>query len=354
MLLFSDKKIHRKLKMSKTVRFHAIGDIHISDRHLPLTAEALTNTAIYCNKVTDVDFVVVMGDVFDKHDNMKMTHMKMAFDFLRKLAEKKTTIVLVGNHDRVNNRDFMSDVHPYMGLSGVEKLYIVPKPRIVPIKGHFILFMPYVPPGRFVEAIDTYIQYLHSENKYPDIKSVKDFSLIFAHQEFKGAPCGPIQSVKGDEWPADYPMVVSGHIHSRLALSSNIFYTGSLYPITMAESNDKGVITGTFDMTSRKFSCKVTQIAISQKRIITINAEDPVELARVAGMKETNVKYVIKGTPAKLAEVREKVRGLGLNIAYDVRPEKVESSGITYDEILRSRATDPETLSLLKEILDSD
>lgn len=122
----------------------------------------------------------------------------------------------------MNNRDFLSSIHPYMGMEDKPgKLYIANVPKVMAItkkvggvdKVFHILCVPYVEPGRFMEAINLCIQHKHAAGKMLDVKSVSDFALIFAHQEFKGAPLGPVVSTKGDEWPSHYPMVVSGHIH---------------------------------------------------------------------------------------------------------------------------------------------
>ena len=75
------------------------------------------------------------------------------------------------------------------------------------------LFVPYVPPGRFVEALETY-------------KNInwKDVDCIFAHQEFYGCKMGAILSEEGDKWESKWPLVVSGHIHSRQWINKNIYY----------------------------------------------------------------------------------------------------------------------------------
>ena len=136
------------------IPFIAIGDPHISDRHMSMTIEALNNAYEVVNKRRDVTFVVVMGDVFDRHNNVKLEHMKIAFDWLRKISSITRTYVLVGNHDRVHNKDFLSSIHPYMGLAS-DKLHIIDKPHIRCGERYKVCFMPYVPPGRFKEVSNT-------------------------------------------------------------------------------------------------------------------------------------------------------------------------------------------------------
>ncbi len=49
--------------------------------------------------------------------------------------------------------------------------------------------VPYVPPGRFVEALNII-----------DNEWWKNVNCIFAHQEFYGCKMGAIESIEGDKW----------------------------------------------------------------------------------------------------------------------------------------------------------
>lgn len=321
------------------IKFHAIGDIHISNRHLSLTREALNGCIQLVKKCKDVDLVVIMGDVFDTHDVLRLNHLHTGLNFIQEMSKLRPTAVLVGNHDRIDNKDYMSDIHPYMGVNDIKSkeqtLWIISKPKAVKIRGHYVLFMPFLQPGRFIEGINYYISTMHKYEKLLDVKSPKDFSLIFAHQEFKGAPCGPIESTIGDDWPLDYPMVVSGHIHSRLLLKPNIYYTGSLYPITSSESNDKGVITGSYNPATKELSlAQPVRVVMSQKVILHIDAKDSSSVMEMVTLNRANTKYIVTGTPEDLAEIKNKAKGQTLNIMYDARPIKVVTTNITFDDIL--------------------
>lgn len=360
--------------MSKRIRFQAIGDPHISKRHLTLSQEAINGTLKLLEKRPDVDIVVIMGDILDRHDDVKLTFQRMAIDWIRKLVsiadreEKKVddkgnpcgkkivVAVLIGNHDRPSNQDFFSDTHPFMGMEDIpNRLYIVNKPKAIVVNGSKVLFMPYVPPGRLLEGFNAYLDTMHKNNKWLSIKSIKDFSLIFAHQEFEGAPYGPIKSTKGDKWPSDFPMVVSGHIHTRMWLQDNILYTGSLYPITTSESNDKGVICGEFDPVTRKIDYKTTRVVMSQKTILRLNAKDADGIREMLNLDREHTKYIIQGSAEEIASLKPKLQGKSINVVYDVRvtePSTLKNQkNISYDEIVRSKATDAGVISLLEEIM---
>jgi hypothetical protein len=70
--------------------------------------------------------------------------------------------------------------------------------------------------------------------------TLSQISLIFAHQEFYGCNYGITQSIHGDRWPIDYPMVVSGHIHQHQKLN-NITYVGIPIQQSFYDAPDKTV-----------------------------------------------------------------------------------------------------------------
>jgi DNA repair exonuclease SbcCD nuclease subunit len=350
-----------------SIKFYAIGDVHIAKRHISLSQEAMAGTLKLLEKQPSVDMVVIMGDVLDTHDNVKMTYQHMAIKWIRDLIaiadkeEKKSgrrivIAVLIGNHDRPNNTDFFSDKHPFMGMEDIQhKLYIVNKPKAIIVNDRKVLFMPYVSPGRFEDGFNTYLKAMHNAGKWNSIKSIRDFSLIFAHQEFKGAAYGPIKSVSGDDWPLSYPIVVSGHIHDRYWLQENILYTGSLYPITTSESNDKGVINGTYNIQENKLSFTVTRVITSQKKVLKIECSDQDAIREMIHLEREHTKYIVQGTHDEIAIVKHQIEGKNINITYDLRiPDPLSTSNKknqTYDEIMRELVTERELILLLEEIM---
>lgn len=339
----------------KILRFHAIGDPHISKRHISLSNEAIENSIKFISKKRDIHFIIIMGDILDQHDDAKLTLQRKAIDWVKRLCEIKMTVVLIGNHDRPNNQDSFSEIHPFMGLEDVPgKLYIVNKPKAVTMMGENILFMPYVPRGSFISRFNEYMNAMHMAGKWSKIRGIKDFPLIFAHQEFKGACYGPVLSTKGDEWPLDHGMVVSGHIHTRTRLQENIYYTGSLYPVTIAESNDKGIITCSYNFLTKKLDTVVTRMVLSQKKIYRIEAKDESSIIEMVSLDREHTKYVISGSAEEVAKVKSQTQGKNLNISYNVEPSKPspELLNLTYDSILRSMVKDPSVLGLLEEIMN--
>jgi DNA repair exonuclease SbcCD nuclease subunit len=358
----------------QNIRFHLIGDPHISDRHINLSKEAIENTIKLVKLRPDVDFVVVMGDVLDKHNKIEQSLQYLAHDWVKRLAEIKPTFVLIGNHDREHDKKFRSRVHPFMGLEDwkipkkdkdgnvmrdkdgnvimISRLTIVFEPTVRRLHGAAILFMPFVVPGSFVPTVDKYLNLAHKKGVISEIKSIKDFDLIFAHQEFKGAPYGPLTSQRGDEWPLKNPMVVSGHIHTRVFLQENIYYTGSLYPTNISESYDKGIITASYQIEDRKFHIsEIVRVVMEHKRLYRVDATNMDSILEMVNLNRPDVRYVVKGTAEQISVVKARAKDCNVKIVYDVVIQSRTSSCLGYDQILSKKVTSMSMRSLLEKIV---
>lgn len=177
----------------------------------------------------NIDFIVVLGDVLDRHENIHINPLNRAVKLLTKLAELAPTYVLIGNHDRPNNNDFLSDFSPFIGLKGQTNLFIIDKVYHQQIKDTNLIFVPYVPTGRFREALGT----INFDFQQAD--------LIFAHQEFRGAKTSTHISEHGDTWPEIFPHIISGHFHDHHRLQKNILYTGTPFQHSFGENDDKSI-----------------------------------------------------------------------------------------------------------------
>ncbi len=115
-----------------------------------------------------------------------------------------------------------------MATSWTKRVYVVDTPVVLaaPGTGRRYTFVPYVPNGRFVEALGMAPGWETSE-------------LIFAHQDFKGAVYNGLASDTGDLWDSeDLPMVISGHIHDYQELPK-VVYPGSPIQHAASERADK-------------------------------------------------------------------------------------------------------------------
>lgn len=221
----------------KSVKILFVGDPHFKIKnveYIPLFTSRIVGI-IDSNKF---DFVVVAGDLLDNHDRVDVEPLNLALKFIDNLSKKVKTFVLVGNHDYKNNQQFLSDHHWMNALKQWQNVTIVDDIVEFSIDcGSFnptFLFVPYVPPGRFVEAIQT------------KIKTFKNFNAVFAHQEFYGCKMGPIESKCGDKWDETWPLVVSGHVHNKQWCQPNIYYPGSAMQHAFGQSTENTVSTLTF------------------------------------------------------------------------------------------------------------
>lgn len=159
-----------------------------------------------------------------------------------------------------NNQQFLTENHWMTCLKEMQNVVIVDKTKSETIQGEKFIFLPYVPPGRFEEALNTLKD------------GWKDASCIFAHQEFAGCKMGAIVSVEGDKWPNDYPHIVSGHIHSRQIIQNNIYYTGSAMQHAFGES-EKNII-AYLSFQNKDYNREEIDLQLPRKKIIYMDVED--------------------------------------------------------------------------------
>jgi DNA repair exonuclease SbcCD nuclease subunit len=257
-----------------------IGDPHFRRDNARETI-MLTERCVTLVKHDKPDFVVVLGDTLHNHERCDLMSMNRAYDFLNAMSSLVHTYVLIGNHDILNNSCFQTQYHAFNPLKKWTNITIVDRAVSTNIKGSNFCFVPYVEPGRFVEALNTinvpldqntlHAVPLNNINttdiygylisffgtaaldicEYAEItKPINHWSTstaIFCHQEFYGAKTGVIKSIKGDHWPVGYPQVISGHIHEYDRLSANILYTGTPAQYTFGETAHKTVSMITFN-----------------------------------------------------------------------------------------------------------
>lgn len=212
-----------------------IGDTHFKNS---VKGTTYTDSLDFIQRVTEIakkkkpSFIVLLGDILDSHKIQVHSH-KLAEKLIGNLSSISPTYILIGNHDFINNSQFLTDNHIFTPFKKWKNVFIADTtPLVLEIQTKMFIFCPYTPPGRFIEALDKLTEHGHTW----------DFAdCIFAHQEFKGAANGRVLSTKGDEWEEDFPIVISGHIHEASQVGKNIFYTGSSTQTNFGESSDKKI-----------------------------------------------------------------------------------------------------------------
>lgn len=193
-----------------------------------MDCERLIEYVIRLIKTEPIDYVCFLGDLLHSHEKLYTTPMNTMLRFIRDVSKLVPVYVLVGNHDMENNSCFLSDSHWMMALHEWDNVTICDSVVELKLEGGNIVFCPYIPNGRFEEALDT----------NPDWHNA---TAIFAHQEIKGCKMGSIVSADGDKWETFYPLLISGHIHERQSPQENVFYTGSSLQHAFSSNDPKAV-----------------------------------------------------------------------------------------------------------------
>lgn len=239
--------------------------IVIGDTHF--TVSNIKEVELYIEKVVNVakqknpDLIILLGDILDTFEKVNVLPLNKAYDFINKLRKISEIYILVGNHDLINCVQFLTENHWMNSLKYWDNVTIVDKVIKYEINGCKFIFTPYVFPGRFVEALDT-------------LGNWNDSTCIFAHQEFKDCKMGAYVSLDGDEWPLEYPNVVSGHIHLNQRHQKNIYYPGSSMQVAFGESQNNIIAYLTFDKDEKIYTTEEINLHMPKKKIIYLTMFD--------------------------------------------------------------------------------
>jgi len=226
-------------QINTTILF--IGDPHIKVDNLPEVDEFILKIK---KKATEIspNIIIIAGDILHTHERVHTFALNKAYELVKVLREVAPVYVLVGNHDYCNNQQFLTTNHWLNAMKEWNNVFIVDIVVHVSISNLNFVMVPYVPPGRFEEALNTLEGF-----------EWKNADCIFAHQEFSGCKMGAIVSIEGDKWDQGNPMVVSGHIHSKQKPQSNLFYPGASIQTAFGESENTIVMELSYSSGQREF-----------------------------------------------------------------------------------------------------
>lgn len=301
-----------------------IGDLHfkvnnndVTDIFIEKTLEVLSEKKkIFNNKL----LCVIGGDILDTHERLHQTPYNKAIDFIKKIKVICPLVILVGNHDYENNQQFLTNKHWMNPLKEWENVFIADK--VLSIKD--FLFVPYVPPGKFLEALDTYIE-----------KDWRDSKCIFAHQEFRGCKMSEnIISDTGDKWPEHYPMVISGHIHKAHRPQKNIIYPGSIIQHSFGEQNNEtGLLFIDFEEEDDAMKFQKIQLAIPIMTTLHIDSADFEKTLKTLKLKPLQrVKIVCSGNDEQFKKIRKMQLYQNLPIGVTVSFKNLSNSELLEQE----------------------
>jgi len=294
------------------VKVLVIGDPHFKVSNFKETEDMCKAILIKAKELLP-DIIVVLGDVLDRHETIHVSPLTRSINFLDKLRNISPLYVLIGNHDLKNNRQFLSDEHPFTALKYWDNTTIVDTIKSITFKDKLFVFVPYVAPGRFEEVL----------NK---MDNWKEATCIFAHQEFKGCQMGPIISVEGDKWELEYPFIISGHIHDYQEPQYNILYTGTPIQHAFGDRTDKTI---SFMKFNGGREHERISLMLRSKKIVYLKCSD---VDNYIPDKNCELKIIIKGTSGEIKAIMKHInidiwKKDGHKIVYkDIPLEKSESN----------------------------
>ena len=297
-----------------SVTAFVIGDPHFKVSNAPETEEA-TRKLLPEIRTRNPDFIVCLGDTLDRHAIIHVDPLCQAVWFLRELSQIAPLYLLIGNHDRRNNSDFLSPYSPFAALHLWPNTIVVDRVRSATIKGYQFLFVPYVPNGRFAEALST----------VPE--SFLESKAIFAHQEIRGVKMGSVTSTQGDVWAANYPLLITGHIHDYSEPAPNVIYTGALMQQSHGERYDKTVSLFTF--TPEGHSQERIDLQLKEKITVRLPCS---ALPTFSPPEGKIVRLILVGTSPEIRSVINsepvlRLKRAGIKVVSEsIAPEKVELS----------------------------
>jgi len=312
----------------------AIGDPHFMVSNLD-SVKIYINKMVKLAKDQDPDFIVVLGDLLHTHEKIHSTVLRYATRFLRELSEISPVYLIIGNHDMNTCGEFLNNNHAFNSFKNWENLTVCDRVKEYIIEDKKFVFCPYVPPGRFKEALDT-------------LPNWETATAIFAHQEFLGCRFNPVAvSEIGDPWDSNLPLVISGHIHDSQWVNENIFYPGSSIQHAFGESADKTVVMITF---KEKPKFKKYNLGMRKKKIVYL------ELENIDSFKpdsENEIKLVLKGTSEEFKTFRKskKYHELTKNIKVSFIPRESTIHNTSNNQSITRKKS---VVEILKDLINDE
>lgn len=266
----SSKNINRSAMVSRHIgRILVIGDLHFKLSNSE-ESEILVKNLLEIARETSPDIIVILGDTLHNHSIINLHPFVRAVEFIICLSELAHVFLLIGNHDRPNHKVFMTEEHAFNALKRIPKITVVDKTYA----SYPLVFVPYVETGRFKEAI-----------KDIDLNKTR---IIFAHQEFMNS----IIKGRGDPWPEEFPLIISGHIHSEFKLQKNIMYVGTPIKHSFYDNSGNCVYLVTEDIESGDIVLDRIETQVPDKRLLKIKEEELKDTLAKAS-QDKNVQYLI-------------------------------------------------------------
>lgn len=339
--------IDNKGKDTKPYSFFAIGDPHFRENVLQ-ELDLYSDNLISLIQEKRPDIIIFLGDILHDHGIIKhVGSLNKFYRLLVQLIQLAPVYILVGNHDMVNEKAFLSTDHWMNVLKKWTNVSIVDEGMILNTpQGEFTL-TPYVEKNRLKEALN-----IINPNW-------KESRIVFAHQEMRGCLFGNTTSEHGDLWEDTDPLLISGHIHEKQRLKYNIYYPGSSRYTDFGEKKSKTILFCT--ATKEQIEFEECSLHLPINETITINATD-FDTFKYEQDEMVKQRIFVSGTQAEIEKIRsspryKEIKGnsknqIRLNI---ITPQikytrEVESIDKVITDMIQTRERKKELLSLYEAL----
>jgi DNA repair exonuclease SbcCD nuclease subunit len=351
-----------------------IGDPHFKVSNLQETRLMTQKILVLC-KERKPDFIICLGDILDRHEIIHMAPFNESTSFLEELSHIAPLYIVIGNHDRPNNSNFLTTEHPFIALKYWKNTFVADNVLEQHIQGKRFLYVPYVPPGRLMEALAKHFkiidEYKQVQDKLDEFRTelsnckdkdkdkekekekdkalteeqerlydektlelycqlfnpyLENITAIFAHQEFRNAKMGAIKSKEGDLWSPAWPYIISGHIHNFDQLADNILYTGTPLAHAFGDSDDKTISWVTWPLEpTDEFYHGLKHIRIDlklpRKKILYMSYDEVLKYDPSGDELKNQIKVVIRGSAAEFKVIMkhahiQALKAKGIRIAF--------------------------------------
>lgn len=323
----------------------------IGDPHFKATQELEGKE--YIKKITQIaldnkpSFIVLLGDILDTHEIIHTIAHNLAETLFENLSNISPTFVLIGNHDYINNQQFLTTRHIFGPFKKWKNMTIVDKPISVDIDDKNFVFVPYVPPGRFIEALNVLV--MEGENW-------EIAECIFAHQSFKGCITQESPKTIKDSWDEEYPLIISGHIHNSQIVGKNVLYPGSSIQQHYNEPEDKYVWIVDWENKDEDDMPTINKlnIGLKGKKLITMTVDELLEKdvpksKFLSNINKHHLTINVIGTPPEIQNLKRNKFYIKL-IELGVKFKHEQPENIKLDDIIQLHNTVNDHQSIKEEV----